>query len=132
MNKPKTLLLVLAGIAGAAVLVVIAFFISINILLSGRSIDKIAFDAEVWRSEGESTIRQEMVDDFLHNHSPIGMTRQEVIDLLGEKSKTHHFPEYDLIYWVGIERGPYAIDSEWLVLRLDDNDKVIEAGLVTD
>jgi len=131
MSKQKLISLIIAGIASTIALLIISFFIFMNLMFSGRHIDNIPFDAVEWRRVGESEIRQEMVDDFLQNHNPVGSTRQDLIALLGEQSKTHHFQEYDLIYWVGFERG-FGVDSEWLVLKLDDQNVVTEARLVTD
>ena len=51
--------------------------------------------------------------------------------MLGEPPDTGYFKQYDLVYWLGDERGFFSIDSEWLVIRIDDG-RVIEAEIVTD
>lgn len=124
----------LIGLALAAALVILLPLLSVGvyILFSGDSVDRMTFNADEWRRVGESDIRQTMVDDYLQNHSPVGLTREEVIHQLGEPPDTDYFRDYDLVYRVGTARGPFAMDSEWLVLRLDDHDKVIEARLVED
>ncbi|MBD2000571.1 hypothetical protein H6G00_28870 [Leptolyngbya sp. FACHB-541] len=61
-----------------------------------------------------------------------GKSRPEVVALLGEPDKTNYFQDYDLVYWLGPERGLMRIDSEWLVLRLDAEGRVSEHQLVTD
>lgn len=125
----KDLLIVLGTVIGISI-VGFLIFVILTTRLSGDYIDRIAFDAEVWR-QGETTARQDMLDDLLQNHSPIGLTHQEVIDLLGERSKTHHFSEYDLVYWIGPER-PFMGDSEWFVIRFDEKDFVVEVAVFTD
>jgi hypothetical protein len=37
-----------------------------------------------------------------------------------------------MVYWLGPERGFIRIDSEWLVLRLDQSDIVREVRIVRD
>jgi hypothetical protein len=73
-----------------------------------------------------------MVDDLLKRHSLDEMTRAEVVALLGEPDDTPYFREWDMVYWLGPERGLIGIDSEWLVLRLDEHQQVIEHRVVTD
>lgn len=128
----KNVLALLAGICGLVVLSVGAFLLLIDSILSGPVINQRPFDAEERRRVGESEARQGMVDGFLQNHNPVGLTREEVVELLGEPPETTYFSDYDLVYWVGIERGFIRIDSEWLVIRIDDNEKVTEARLVSD
>ncbi|HEX8242360.1 MAG TPA: hypothetical protein VF541_02645 [Longimicrobium sp.] len=94
------------------------------------------FSAAVWRDTvqayAELAPRGCMVDDLLASRDLHGLTRAEVVALLGTPPKTGYFREYDLVYWLGPERGPSSIDSEWLVLRLDAAGRVAEYRLVTD
>jgi hypothetical protein len=72
------------------------------------------------------------VDDLIA-HTPIrGRSRADIVALLGEPSKTAYFKDYDLVYWLGPERGLMSIDSEWLVMRLDSLGRVSDFRLVTD
>jgi hypothetical protein len=73
-----------------------------------------------------------MVDDLRRRYPLKGRTRAEVVALLGEPRPTNYFTEYDLVYWLGPERGAISIDSEWLVLRLDKDGRIVEERLVTD
>ncbi len=73
-----------------------------------------------------------MVDDLLRQNRLVGITRTEVVALLGTPAQTGYFREYDLVYWLGPERGLFSIDSEWLVMRTDSLGRVTEAKLVTD
>ena len=66
-------------------------------------------------------------------HTPIrGRSRGEIVALLGEPTTTDYFKDYDLVYWLGPERGLISIDSEWLVIRLDSLGRVSDFRLVTD
>ena len=73
-----------------------------------------------------------MVDDLLYHHKLDGMTRSEVVSLIGEPDVTDYFKEYDMVYRLGMERGFISIDSEWLVFRLNATDVVIEHNIVRD
>jgi hypothetical protein len=73
-----------------------------------------------------------MVDDLLRKYQFSGMARQEVTNIIGEPDKTEYFKDWDMVYWLGPERGFISIDSEWLVFRLDSQKKVKEFKIVSD
>jgi hypothetical protein len=52
--------------------------------------------------------------------------------MVGEPDKTNYFSDWDMVYWLGPERGFMGIDSEWLVFRLDGEEKVLEYQIVED
>jgi hypothetical protein len=62
----------------------------------------------------------------------VGWTRQEVVALLGEPPKTEYFKEFELVYYLGPERGFMGIDSEWLVLKLGPEGRVKSAVIAHD
>lgn len=76
--------------------------------------------------------RLRRVDDLLARHSLMGRTRTEVEQLLGPADRTDCVREWDLVYWLGPERGLIRIDSEWLVLRLDPQQRVSEYRIARD
>lgn len=97
----------------------------------------VAFDPVAWRIHGgpisspvgikrEDTVRVWMVDDLLRRYQFKGMTREEVVRLLGEPNTTSYFKNWDMVYWLGYQRGFMGLDYEWLVLRLDEGQKVTE------
>ncbi len=92
------------------------------------------FNAAAWQGEKALTndVRIRMVDDLLRLHSFRGMTREQVTAIVGEPDKTESFKEWDLVYWLGPERGWMSIDSEWLVFRLDGQKKVTDYRIVRD
>lgn len=92
------------------------------------------FDAAAWQGEKTITndVRIRMVDDLLRRHKFRGMTREQVSAILGKPDKTEYFKEWDLVYWLGPERGSMSLDSEWLVFRLDSQKKVTELRIMRD
>ena len=99
--------------------------------VSRRNFDPVAWQDST-RVFSEETIRLQMIDDLLRRHSFEEMTRSGVVGLLGEPEDTPYFHEYDLVYWLGPERGPFGIDSEWLIFKLDSNGTVKELKTATD
>jgi hypothetical protein len=80
---------------------------------------------------GRLAIRGCMVDDLLEKHPLRGMTRGDVVALIGEPDKPDVFTEYDLVYWLGPERGLIGTDSEYLVMKLDRSNRVESVELLT-
>lgn len=73
-----------------------------------------------------------MVDDLLSRHNFRGMAREQVVAIVGEPDKTEYFRDWEMVYWLGPERGFVSIDSEWLVFRLDGQRKVVDYKIVGD
>jgi hypothetical protein len=74
------------------------------------------FDSVAWHSGQSRTnaVRIRMVDDLMRRHSFRGMTRDQVTAIVGEPDKTEYFKEWDLVYWLGPERGSSALTrSGW-------------------
>lgn len=98
------------------------------------------FDAERWRAAelGTSETRVWMVDDLM-KRPLVGMKVADVDALLGPDDGpkgtgygSGYWTDWDRVWWLGPERGFIRIDSEWLVLRVDDAGVVREAQLVRD
>ena len=63
---------------------------------------------------------------MLEKYDLHGMTKKEIISLLGDETQDAYFKEdNNMVYWLGPERGLISIDSEWLVI-------VFENGIVAD
>jgi hypothetical protein len=73
-----------------------------------------------------------MADRLIAYDTLLGKTRAEVVELLGEPPPTGYFSNWDLVYWLGPERGFIRIDSEWLVLRLGADGRVADNRIVRD
>jgi hypothetical protein len=90
-----------------------------------------SFDAAAWRadSDGGRGVRQRMVDDLLSSGRLDGLTRAQVLDLLGPPDSSG---AGSLEYVTGDERGFVRIDSEILVVEVGRDATVTRAWLRTD
>ncbi len=94
-----------------------------------------SFDAEGWKenkSQLGTRIRLGMADRIVSWKMLRGKNRSQVTDMLGEPPPTDYFSDWDLVYWLGPERGFLGIDSEWLVVKLDGNGNVDDFEIVRD
>ena len=112
-------------IALLGLLVVFVIGVALGIARKGHT-----FSTEQWLAEpGERT---KIVDDLLENDSLVGMTAEEVEQLLGAPSEETPFTGQDqYCYYLGEERGLISVDSKWLVLSFADG-VVTEATVTTD
>lgn len=124
---------------------IVAWVIPITITAAGlwfcfgdvihKRLSRQPFDPAVWKAADRNftnTVRIRMVDDLLRRHRFRGMTRGQIIGLIGEPDATEYFKDWDLVYRLGPERGFIGIDSEWLVFRLDGENHVIDFKIVSD
>lgn len=90
------------------------------------------FDSAKWHAQsGYDPIRLEMVDDLMRRHRLVGMSRENLDELLGVPPDTAYSASFDYVYWLGPERGFISIDSEWLCLKFSD-DVVVDARITRD
>jgi hypothetical protein len=99
------------------------------------------FDSVIWQDPASSeyvdhdiTPRQKMLHDVVRKVIP-GRTRAEVESLLGRSLDTPYFQSTgrDLIYVTGPQRDSLiAIDSEWLLIWLDQRERVARFDIVSD
>ena len=93
------------------------------------------FDRVVWSADVEDIEdfrRHRMADWLVEERRLLGMSRAEAISMLGEPTVTSHFRDFDLVYVLGNERGWISIDSEWLLIRLDNTGHVSSAVIARD
>ena len=94
------------------------------------------FNSEGWRqSRGEDTltpVRLQMIEWLIRSRQLDGLTRSEVVALLGPADDTSYFREWDMVYWLGPNRGLFRIDSDWLVIRYGPNGRVSDYRVVSD
>lgn len=112
-----------------AALSVLAILMILRLLFPGRPFDPVAWHDE---SQVREDVRLAMADRLIADGALIGKTRAEVVALLGEPPPTGYFFDWDLVYWLGQERGFIGIDSEWLVLRLGEDGLVVDNRIVRD
>ncbi len=93
-----------------------------------------SFDAEKWREAEQASgyPRLSMVDDLIESGQLNDRSRTDVLTLLGPPTNTNYFSDWDAVYWLGRERGFIRLDSEWLVVRFDEDERVSEYRLVRD
>lgn len=122
-RRKRRLVVAFAAVAVVAVLAVRWVW------FPGRS-----FDSAAWQDETlvEQGVRLEMADRLIARGTLVGRTRTEVVEVLGEPPRTAYFADWDLVYWLGPERGFFSIDSEWLVLRLGADGRVTNNRIVRD
>jgi hypothetical protein len=94
------------------------------------------FDPIAWRRNEAADVmwpaRLAMVDDLLARYPLRGLSRDSVERLLGPRNDTPYWPEWDLVYWLGPERGFLRIDSEWLVVDFGPDGRVSDYRLLRD
>lgn len=102
--------------------------------------DLIVFDSKLWQTESSTdwnkgiSIREQMLKDVVGNILP-GKNKKEIEKLLGPSLQTDYFKsiDKDLIYYLGPERdGIMNIDSEWLLIWLDENGQFKRYKIVND
>lgn len=76
--------------------------------------------------------RHRIADQLVRHRTLEGKTREEVTALLGPVAETTYFSDRDMVYHLGSERGWLKIDSEWLVLKLDESGVVEDSKIVRD
>lgn len=116
--------------------IIVSVFFGISVLLDD-GVDQTPFVSNIWKNTpavfSHDSVRLRMIDDFLESHSIVGMSRVEVILLIGEPDQTEYFKSYEMVYMLGQETGSYfAIDSQWFVLDLNDSERVVSYDIVTD
>ena len=117
----------------------LAFLIAILVSLGFASgyLPIMRFDAEGWRrGGGEQTltpVRLQMIEWLTRSGQLDGLTRREVLALLGPADDTPYFRDWDLVYRLGPERDLlFRIDSEWLVIRFGRDGRVSDYRVVSD
>lgn len=99
------------------------------------------FVAEAWRNQQAGLYvdpwppRLCMVDDLISTGILDGMSLPKLLDLLGQPDD-QNFPftngQHHIRYYLGPERGFFRIDSEWLFISLDDEERVQRYWLYRD
>ena len=83
---------------------------------------------------GDISARQKMLGDVVKKVLP-GHDRRALEDLLGPSLETPYFADTgrDMIYRLGMERDSmFGVDSEWLLIWLDDSGRFERYEIRTD
>lgn len=114
-----------------ATLLALGLFIGGGIFLLYSLLKPDSFDQDRWFNQPAE--RVDMVGNLLSEVPLKGMTRDEIIALLGEQEEEVYFKEQNnLVYYLGDERGFISIDSEWLVIWFDEENRVTDYEIKTD
>jgi hypothetical protein len=90
------------------------------------------FDSERWKNADVLTRdRVEMIADLRAQLPLKGLSRAEVVDLLGEPTQTNKCDDWDMIYVLG-PTDYMPIDNEWLVIKLDAAGRISDYDVVAD
>ncbi len=118
-----------AKIINYSCLGVIVFFIVLALFISVYSHYRHTFTQSKWENDIES--RSLIVGDLLNDYELIGMTTQEIEDLLGKNNNDFGYfvQENRYVYYLGSKRT--IIDSEWLLIDFKDN-LVVNYEMTTD
>lgn len=143
-KKEKITKSIVAGIAISLSLLILAplsltIYRSLPMPLPVGS-DLLKFNSEIWHKESSMewndgvSLREQMLNDVITNILP-GKSKEQIIELLGPSLETNYFKtiDKDIIYYLGPQRdGLINIDSEWLLLWLDENGKYKQYQIVND
>src|SRR5690554_6929834 len=72
------------------------------------------FSTERWIAPDTDSQRKQMLESLLSEHHLVGMTKEEVVALLGPPDRENRFGHGDLNYVLGPEEGFISIDMDWL------------------
>jgi hypothetical protein len=96
----------------------------ILLLASGCGSQQTAFDQKRWlTADLLKREREEMLTSLLKQHPIIGRSKRQVVTLLGEPSDTAKWGN-SISYVLG-PSGGFGIDNAWLILELDNNQRVV-------
>ena len=102
--------------------------------------DLLTFNSQTWKKESSTewnngvSVREQMLNDVITKILP-AKSKEEIVELLGPSLETNYFKsiEKDFIYYLGPQRdGLINIDSEWLLLWLDENGMYKKYQIVND
>ena len=112
------------AVVSFGVLIFAAILINFVIGMSSQSPryeTPLPFDEQTWKTaaqEPQSTTRYRMHKDLLIKHLLIGLTKEEILELLGPTESDNKFADATHVsYWL----APNFLDNEWLVLEFRNN-----------
>lgn len=78
------------------------------------------FTTSRWLNYPEERVK--VVDDLFRKYELVGLTKDQVVGLLGPETENAYFKEPgNMVYYLGPERGLISLDSEWLVIELGEH-----------
>ena len=125
----------LFGLLALVVAMLLAGVIGIAILINDfreQFPGPLPFDSEVWKKGYTNDIRLRMCDDLLSKHNLKGLTKDEVLALLGQPGKSAGIffsekPGFDMLYQ--LDDGTGVLCYHFLGLRLDSSNCVTKSEI---
>ena len=108
------------------IIITVLLLFVVGLLYYGLSYNRSrTFTSEKWMMEPDQ--RGLIVNDLLREYSLIGMTEDEIIDLLGvnDNDRGYYLKEDRFVYFLGLEGQLFKIDDQWLCIDFID-------GIVSD
>jgi hypothetical protein len=115
--------LVAGTLAGIALVVWLTFSCPLPLL---ASLWHVGFDGTTFNT------RYRVADGLELTGRLNGMTKSEVLELLGPPPPTDKFDDHGLVYVLGPERGSISLDYEWLLVDFDSAGRVSMTTVVSD
>ena len=123
MKLKKIIIIIISGICVLAGIYFLIAFVMVQSLISGYDKD---FKSNLWKDDYEGERRTAMVDDLEKKYLKKGMTKEEVIQLLGEPDGRH--PDGKNYTWnkrFDYDLGNNGWDPCEFSIRFDENQQVV-------
>lgn len=121
-RKSKSLLLVIA------ILCIIPPLFLVGLL--GKNEEKLNFTIEKWMNEPDDRVY--IVYDFLDENEIVGKSKEDIQKLLGTPDENQLYTNENVVsYLLGLEAGWIKMDSSYLIIWFNDENKVIDYEVVT-
>lgn len=122
VRKGRTMLLVIA---------ILSFIPPLFLVdLLGENEEKLNFTTEKWFNNPDDRVY--IVYDFLEENQIVGKTKKDIQELLGVPEGNSLYSEKNVMgYLLGLELGFIRMDSSYLIIWLNEDDKVIDYEIVT-
>lgn len=106
---------------GTVTIIFLTVFI-INLLFPANDYISKPFDNKLWLTETYK--RTEIIDDLIESKLLDHKSKADIIHLLGHPLDSCGYfvsTGRDMIYHLGAERHPFGVDSEWLLIWLEND-----------
>jgi hypothetical protein len=123
-----------AAVIAGAMLLVVSWALRTWYLYEAGYLPVQTFNATRWRAVNGRFVRDrtEMIDSLLDSKQLNGLSRAQVLTMLGSSTDTDRYSGWDLVYWLGPERDIFSIDSEWLVIDFGPDGRVSKYDILRD
>lgn len=122
IRRGRTMLLVIAILSFIPPLFLVDFL--------GENEEKLNFTTEKWFNNPDDRVY--IVYDFLEENQIVGKSKKDIQQLLGAPEGNSIYSENNVMeYLLGLEPGLIRMDSSYLIIWLNEDDKVIDYEIIT-